>query len=53
MWYEGLGHRFVVSSMHVPLVGFEEIIEPFVLPYVVVTLVVRQLSILVVATSVV
>ena len=53
MWSEGLDRRFVVSYVQVPLVGFEEIVEPFVLPCMVVVLVVRRVSILDVATSVV
>ena len=53
MWFEGFGRWFIVSSVQVPLVGSDEIVEPFVLPCVVVALVVRRVSILAVATSVV
>ena len=52
MWFERLGRRFVVSSVQVPLVGFEESVEPYVLPYAVVAFVVRRVSIRAVATSV-
>ena len=53
MCYEELGCWFSVSSTQVPLVGFEENVAPFVSPYVVVALGVRQVSILVVAAVVV
>ena len=43
MWSEGLGRRFVVPFAQVPLGGFEESVEPFVLPCVAVALVVRHL----------
>ena len=51
MWFERLGRRFVVSSVQVPLVGFVENVEPFVLLCIVVASVVRQVSILVVVAT--
>ena len=50
MCCEELGCRFFVSFAPVPPVGSEEIVELFVSPYVVFVLVVRQASILAVAT---
>ena len=40
MCFEGIDHRYVVSSVQVPLVLVVENVEPFVLPCVVIVLVV-------------
>ena len=53
MCSEGLDRQFVVSFVQVPLVLFEENLEPFVLPCVVMVLVVPRVSILAVVTLVV